>query len=75
MTFFNAHEFLIPTRKSLIDTPQGCAYIFEDVLEPTVSIDYNNRNHATQENDILHEKFHEMFLVCLRINSRDNILN
>ena len=49
--FFNAHAFVIPARKRSIDYPQCCTHIFGDSLEHTVSVDYNNCNHAEQEND------------------------
>ena len=71
MIFFNARAFVIPTCKSLIYDSQVCAHIFEDAIEPNVGANVDNRNHAEQENDILHEKFREMFCMCLCGNIRD----
>ena len=72
---FNARAFVIPTCKRPIDDSQSCAHIFEDALEPTVGVNGENHNHTEQENDILYEKFHEMFCMCIRSNSRYNKLH
>ena len=69
--FFNAHAFLIPTRKRPINDTQGCVHIFEDVIELTVNVNGKNFNHAKKENDILHEKFCKIFRMCFRSTSRD----
>ena len=58
---FNSCAFVILVYKKLIDYSQGCAHIFKDSLEPTARFNGDNFNHAKQDNNILHEKFCEMF--------------
>ena len=72
MILFNAYDFVITTYKRPIDDSQGCAHIFEDTIEPTAGINNKICNHAKQENNIIHEKFLEMFRMRLRSYSRDN---